>query len=1128
MKNSIWKKALSFALCFMLIISCVPMVSVNVVAADDLTATIDTGATVTLKDTDGDSYYDIGTADELYAFAAIVNGGNNSINAELTADITVNEGVLDKNGNLVEGEYRTWTPIGTSSKRYEGIFDGANFSVSGLWCSEDSVSAAGLFGYLSEKATVKNLGVINSYFYGGYVGAIVAYNSGVISDCYATAICAGVSFVGGVVSENIGTIYSCYFNGTINSNSTYVAGLAGRNGGTIINSYNAGTIISSLTTYAGGLVGVNFGYMTGCYNTGNLHITGDENCCLGGVTGYNYFEIVDSDDIPVISNCYNTGNVNGSNGYIGGVVGINGGSLKCCYNSGETNASGDAYIGGVAGRSEYEITDCYNTSAVIGQTGYIGGLIGYGKDVVSRCYNLGIVSGNSDYVAGLIGYNIAESITSCYYLSGCAENGLNGTNTTGAEEKSVEAFLNGEIAYLLQKDLTEQVWGQNIDNNKVNEEQPVFSEHKVYYGYLRCDDTEKQYTNSSASETAITHTPYNYISNNDGTHNYTCSVCYGSYSESCSGGTATCINVKICSLCFTGYGETDSTNHAEEAIYTINASDASKHDGYYGCCKSAITEEHIDENDDGDCTTASYCSYCNKLLADALQAHSFNSDGFCTVCDSYQPAILSENDGYYEMSNSGQLYWFAKQVNNGNTEINGRLTKDIVVNSNTADMDFTGARVWTPIGTSNKRFAGVFDGGNYAIYGLYYKDATEKYIGLFSFVNGGTVKNVSVKDSFMYGYYYVGGIAGAISDNATIKNCHTTGEVKLRNKYIGGIVGINTDSEVIDCVNSMDITNGTFIGGIAGENNGTITRCSNTGSISTNKNRVGGVVGENNGLIAQCINSGAVNSSVTCAEVGGVAGASNGIIENCYNIGIVTIKETTLVSGVLGKAYDSSSVKNCYYLSGVASGGINKVDALGGATVKTQTQFSCGEVAYLLQSGSTEQAWGQMSNQPGSMPVLDSTGLYKVAMVGETGNYSVSNIGDTNADGTVDINDYQALVNTILADNHEQREAIDYDDIIRYDIDGDGYLDVIDASLMHLLINGFGTVDVYTVGDIDRNGVAFEDESEILLIAEKISAPEKLSTAQKYACDINADGTVDYNDLNALANMYPVCFAGEE
>ena len=69
-------------------------------AAEDISVTIDTGASITLKDTDGDGAYEIGNADELYAFAAAVNGGNTAINGELTANIVVNQNVLKDDGTL--------------------------------------------------------------------------------------------------------------------------------------------------------------------------------------------------------------------------------------------------------------------------------------------------------------------------------------------------------------------------------------------------------------------------------------------------------------------------------------------------------------------------------------------------------------------------------------------------------------------------------------------------------------------------------------------------------------------------------------------------------------------------------------------------------------------------------------------------------------------------------------------------------------------------------------------------------------------------------------------------------------------------------------------------------------------
>lgn len=220
---------------------------------------------------------------------------------------------------------------------------------------------------------------------------------------------------------------------------------------------------------------------------------------------------------------------------------------------------------------------------------------------------------------------------------------------------------------------------------------------------------------------------------------------------------------------------------------------------------------------------------------------------------------------------------------------------------------------------------------------------------------------------------------------------------------------------------------------------------------------------------------------------------------------------------------NSGTVTKCYYLDKVDGtsnpGGIYNADETGKAEKKTTTQFASGEVAYLLQQGNTEQVWGQDNNQAGATPVFDATGLYKVVTVGETGNYSVANVGDTNGDGTVDVTDYQALVNMAVSEGHSQTETASYDDIVKYDLDGDGYLDVIDAYLLHLFINGFTTVDVYAVGDYDLNGVAFE-ESDIKAIKHAIENPTKLSTAEKYSCDINGDGKVSEADLTELTAIY--------
>ena len=66
--------------------------------------------------------------------------------------------------------------------------------------------------------------------------------------------------------------------------------------------------------------------------------------------------------------------------------------------------------------------------------------------------------------------------------------------------------------------------------------------------------------------------------------------------------------------------------------------------------------------------------------------------------------------------------------------------------------------------------------------------------------------------------------------------------------------------------------------------------------------------------------------------------------------------------------------------------------------------------------------------------MFTSNELYKVVTVGGTGNYSVANVGDTNGDGTVDVTDYQALVNMAVSEGHSQTETVNYDDIVKYPI----------------------------------------------------------------------------------------------
>ena len=97
---------------------------------------------------------------------------------------------------------------------------------------------------------------------------------------------------------------------------------------------------------------------------------------------------------------------------VGGLVGMNYGSLSQCYSSGTVN--GNESLGGLCGFNwEGTITSCYATSAVTGNA-KVGGLCGYNYyGTITDCYATGAVTGNAS-VGGLCGGNNGK-INDCYW-----------------------------------------------------------------------------------------------------------------------------------------------------------------------------------------------------------------------------------------------------------------------------------------------------------------------------------------------------------------------------------------------------------------------------------------------------------------------------------------------------------------------------------------------------------------------------------------------------------------------------------------------------------------------------------------------------------------------------------------
>ena len=145
---------------------------------------------------------------------------------------------------------------------FTGRFDGLGHVISGL-SIDRTTDYVGLFGYVGNGGTVRNLGLTNAAVSGGrYTGGLVGGNQGTIANVYATGAVKGEDDTGGLVGVNQGTITNAYASGTVEG-SDNTGGLVGYNlNGDISNVYATGEAMSGGTR---GLVGWNDGTVTGSF-----------------------------------------------------------------------------------------------------------------------------------------------------------------------------------------------------------------------------------------------------------------------------------------------------------------------------------------------------------------------------------------------------------------------------------------------------------------------------------------------------------------------------------------------------------------------------------------------------------------------------------------------------------------------------------------------------------------------------------------------------------------------------------------------------------------------------------------------------------------------------------------------
>lgn len=449
-----------------------------------------------LRDGSKEKPYTISTAQELAYFAYYVN---NKFSGDaykgkyvvLTADIVLNENLIDANGN-VDAKAKEWVPIGEYGTLYndsfEGVFDGQGHTISGVYINSNK-AYNGLFGDLKH-GSIKNLHVKDSYIMNGSkcTGGVVAHVHGsnsthggeteqVVENCSFIGIIEGktsTNYTGGIVGHEESSekfvIRNCTTEGFLSdANASYVGG---------ISAYTDGTQVS------------------GCVN--RMHISGCNQGRLGGVAAVTY----------AVDNCMNYGDiVSGTAKYIGGVVAEAKGDALQCVNNGNINVTGSktAQVGGVVGLSTANITFCGNFGTINTMDAtpsdelLVGGIVGQTGYRVWQCYNHGDITASSSNVkcAGLVGdyqgtldygnvrngfntgkisggYAVAAKAKSygemagsnVVWLEGSAGQGVPGTDETTMRSK--EYFTDNTIAdnvFDMMENATGVLWGSDVNNN---------------------------------------------------------------------------------------------------------------------------------------------------------------------------------------------------------------------------------------------------------------------------------------------------------------------------------------------------------------------------------------------------------------------------------------------------------------------------------------------------------------------------------------------------------------------------------------------------------------------------------------------------------------------------------------
>ena len=301
-------------------------------------------------------------------------------------------------------------------------------------------------------------------------------------------------------------------------------------------------------------------------------------------------------------------------------------------------------------------------------------------------------------------------------------------------------------------------------------------------------------------------------------------------------------------------------------------------------------------------------------------------------------------DTPFQIAGAAQLAELAQYVNAGDATF---VSAHYVL---TDDVNLSAYGNWTPIGTINQPFAGVFDGQNHVVTGLKIDRSQGECQGLFGCVNSqdanrkAQVKNVIVKDAQIRTKSRSGAVVGFYGGWASqmepLENCAMVG---------GSIEG---------CVDRAGYDQAADIGGVVGLSYADVRFCYSTGTVIVPQSAydIGGVAGWVDGNVQSCYAAGSMDifpySRYQIFEIGGLVGGVDDDVSDCYStVDVVGLGDDTFnfggVAGTVGgsvtRCFATGNVQAWSTVGGVASvvgtsgGSLTDCVALNGAVSGTKS-----------------------------------------------------------------------------------------------------------------------------------------------------------------------------------------------